>query len=153
MWEFVLCKSEYFYQIFCKYKTEKLPFSIDARTGDVFVIVVGDNFDVVDDIVEVMLQVGVVTLFDSSPASAHTSDGDGCVSFARFSSVGFVSTRGKVHIDGSELGSDETSVLSEFVVVEFTDAVTVSVVVSIAFELFSDDVVDTSGGVHIELDE
>lgn len=102
-----------------------------------------DNLDVVDDIVEVML-LGVVTL---GTASAHTSIGDGCVSFARFSSAGFVSTRGKEHIDGFELSSDAMSVLIAFADVELA----VVVVVSREFE-FSVDVVDASG-VHIELDE
>lgn len=102
-----------------KVKT-KLPFSLDAIVTDVVVVTVGvddgddDNLDVVDDIVDVMLLIGVVTL-GGSTASAHTSIGDGCVSFARFSSVGFVSTRGKVHIEGFELSSEDKSVLNAFV--------------------------------------
>lgn len=110
-----------------------------------------DNFDVVDVIVELMLLVGVVTL-GGITASAHTSIGDGCVSFARFSSVGFVSARGKAHIDIFELSSDDVSVLNGLVVVELTVVVVVVVVVSREIGL-SVDVVDTSGGVHIELDE
>lgn len=104
-----------------------------------------DNLDVVDDIVDVRLLVGVVTL-GGSTASAHTSIGDGCVSFARFSSVGFVSTRGKVHIDGFELSSDDKSVLNAFGVDELP------FVVSSEFKL-SDDVVGAGGGVHVEVDE
>lgn len=113
-----------------------------------------DNFDVVDVIVELTLLVGVVTL-GGSTASAHTSIGDGCVSFARFSSAGFVSARGRVHIDGFELSSDGVlSVLNGFVVVELTVDVVVVVVVVVSSELDeSVDVVDTSGGVHIELDD
>ncbi len=142
------------------FKTLKtLPFSFDAVVVVVVVVTVGiddddgddevDNLDVVDDNVEVVLLVGVVTL-DDCTASAHTSIGDGCVSFARFSSVDFVSVRGKAHIDGFELSSAGMSVLDGFV--ELVVELTVPVVVSMGFGL-SVDVVDTAGGVHIELDE
>lgn len=110
-----------------------------------------DNFDVVDDVVEVMLLVGVVTL-GGCPASAHTSIDDGCVSFARFSSVGFVSTRGKVHIDGFELSSVDMSMLNGFVVVELTVDVVVVDVSRALFEI-SDEHDGAGGGVQMELDE
>lgn len=117
-----------------------------------------DNLDVADAIVEVTLPVVVVAPTDNT-ASAHTSIGDGCVSFAKFSSVNFVSTRGgTLHMDGFVLGSGDVSVLSALlVVVELTVAVApivvIVVVVSREFELSDDVVVGTAAGVHIELDE
>lgn len=144
---------------------KNLPFSFANSVADVVVVVtVGvndgdDNFDVVDDIVELMLPVGVGTLAGRT-ASAHTSIGDGCVSFARFSSVGFPSTRGSVHMDGFEPSSaGGVSVLNALVVVECTVVVAVVVVVAAVVVVLvsrefecSADVVDTSGGVHMELD-
>lgn len=125
------------------------------------VVTVGVIVVAVGDIVEVMLLVGVVTPDDgSSVASAHTSIADGCVSFARFSSVVFVSTRGTDGaIDGLELGSDDLSVPNGFVVVVVVvddDAVVVVVfvvVVVVVVSRKSDDIVDTVGNdVHNELD-
>lgn len=124
---------------------EFLPFSLHVvLVVDIVSVGVDDGDDIVVNVEVMLLVVGVVTL--GGPASAHTSIADGCVSFARFSSVGFVSTRGNVHIDGLELSSVDMSMLNGFVVVEFTFVD----VISREFELSDDGM---GGGVQMELDE
>jgi hypothetical protein len=124
-------------------------FSLEVTALNVVVVTVGveDDFDIVDDVVEVFAR--VVRLGEIS-ASAHTSIDDVCVSFARFSSVGFESARGNVHIDGFKLSTFDVSMLNGFVIVELTTVVVV--VVSKAFEISAGDTVG-GGGVQIELDE